>query len=226
MKRLLLIGLPISLFVFSCEDVASGVNGVDGVDGFSSLIRVTEEPSGFNCPNGGSKVSFGYDNVLTNGVLEDNEITSTTYICNGQDGNNGQDGDDGQDGQDGSANVNVQIVEWSSDMTSFYEDDEPNDGDGGVYAVWSNSSLTQDVIDNGYVRIDMATSIEGPWFSLPYQIIDGDGTDVNWIYTTSYSYGVGAVRVDWDTTFGRTLSEWLDVDFLYEVYYKITTIEE
>jgi len=38
--------------------------------------------------------------------------------------------------------------------------------------------------------------------------------------------GVGAVRVDWDTTFGRTLSEWLDVDFLYEVYYKITTIGE
>ena len=217
MKRLLLVLLPISLFLFSCGDVE---NGVDGLDGLNTMIKITNEPSGINCPNGGSKVSVGYDNVLVNFILDDNEITSSTYICNGEDGNNGQ------DGEDGSSNVDIQIVEWTGNTTNFYRHDVPTSGDGLVYSVWTNTSLTQEVIDNGFVRVDIASSLEGPWFSLPYQIIDGDGSDVNYIYTSSYSYGVGAVRIDWDCSFGRTLSEWMSIEEVYQSYYKITTIVE
>ena len=145
------------------------------------------------------------------------EITSTTFICNGENGNNGQ---------DGSSNVDIQIVEWTGNTTNFYRHDVPTNGDGLVYSVWTNTSLTQEVIDNGFVRVDIASSLEGPWFSLPYQIIDGDGSDVNYIYTSSYSYGVGAVRIDWDCSFGRTLSEWMSIEEVYQSYYKITTIVE
>jgi len=43
MKRLLLVFLPISLFVFSCEDVE---NGVDGLDGLNILVNSEEEHGG------------------------------------------------------------------------------------------------------------------------------------------------------------------------------------
>ena len=213
MKRLLLVLLPISLFVFSCGDVE---NGVDGLDGLNILVNTEVEPIGATCPSGGTKFTFGGD-INGNGILSVDEITSTTFICNGEDGNNGQ---------DGSSNVDIQIVEWMGNTTNFYRHDVPTSGDGLVYSVWTNTSLTQEVIDNGFVRVDIASSLEGPWFSLPYQMIDGDGSDVNYIYTSSYSYGVGAVRIDWDCSFGRTLSEWMSIEEVYQSYYKITTIVE
>jgi len=43
------------------------------------------EPAGSNCVNGGTKVSFGYDNDV-NGILESTEVSTSTYICNGEDG--------------------------------------------------------------------------------------------------------------------------------------------
>jgi hypothetical protein len=212
MKRLSVL-LPISLFLFSCGDVE---NGADGLDGLNILVNTEAEPIGATCPSGGTKFTFGGD-INGNGVLSVDEITSTTFICNGEDGNNGQ---------DGSSNVDIQIVEWTGNTTNFYRHDVPTSGDGLVYSVWTNTSLTQEVIDNGFVRVDIASSLEGPWFSLPYQIIDGDGSDVNYIYTSSYSYGVGAVRIDWDCSFGRTLSEWMSIEEVYQSYYKITTIVE
>ena len=213
MKKILMILLPISLFVFSCGDVE---NGVDGLDGLNILVNTEVEPIGATCPSGGTKFTFGGD-INGNGVLSVDEITSTTFICNEEDGNNGQ---------DGSSNVDIQIVEWTGNTTNFYRHDVPTSGDGLVYSVWTNTSLTQEVIDNGFVRVDIASSLEGPWFSLPYQIIDGDGSDVNYIYTSSYSYGVGAVRIDWDCSFGRTLSEWMSIEEVYQSYHKITTIVE
>ena len=91
--------LLFSLVAFmGCED---GAVGEDGVDGMPIMVTVVDEPVGDNCPNGGSKVSFGYDNNA-NGTLDATEVTDATFICNGS---------DGQDGADGSANVDVQIVQ-------------------------------------------------------------------------------------------------------------------
>ncbi len=210
------------LFIlFSCGEVE---NGVDGENGMNILVKVEEEPIGSNCANGGKKVSFGYD-TNSSGVLDATEVSTSTFICNGEDGNDGSDGDDGNDGADGSANVDVSIVQWTSDMTSFYEHNYPNNGDGLVYAVWLSEGLTQDVVDNGFVRVDFAESLEGPWYSLPYQIFLSSDNNVDGIYTSTYTYGEGAVRVDWDATFGNTESIWNQMNF-YECYYKLTVISE
>ena len=214
------------LFILSsCGDVE---NGVDGVDGLNILVKVEEEPAGSNCVDGGKKVSFGYD-TNESGVLDATEVTTSTFICNGEDGQDGEDGNDGQDGQDGedgTANMDVQIVQWTSSGTMFYQDNSPSNGDGNVYAVFTNNSLTQDVLQNGIVQVEIATSLEGPWYQLPYVFYEETTGDVGYFYDGWYSYGEGALRIDWNCSFGRTQSEWEDISGLYEAYYKITTIIE
>lgn len=59
----------------------------NGVNGNNGLIRTTNELAGDNCENGGIKIDSGIDSDA-NGTLDDTEITSTAYICNGIDGNN------------------------------------------------------------------------------------------------------------------------------------------
>ena len=210
MKKYLNIILLGLLVVIGCEDA------VDGEDGLPIMVSVADEPAGSNCANGGSKVSFGYDNN-DNGTLDETEVTNATYICNGV---------DGDDGLDGSANVDVQIVEWTSSGTMFYEDDSPNENDGNVYAVFTNTAVTQDILQNGFIKVEMARDLEGPWYHLPYVFYEETTGDVGYFYDGWYSYGEGAVRIDWNCSFGRTLSEWEEISSLYEAYYKITTIVE
>ena len=85
--------LKLSMFtvlflIYSCGEVE---NGLDGQDGQNILVKVEEEPSGSNCPNGGKKISFGYD-TNDSGVLDATEVSTSTFICNGEDGEDGEDG--------------------------------------------------------------------------------------------------------------------------------------
>ncbi|HEV7557911.1 MAG TPA: hypothetical protein VGO00_20735 [Kofleriaceae bacterium] len=65
----------IALIVAGCSnDVALG--------GPNTLVRVDGEPPGVNCPNGGVAVHTGLDHD-GDGYLDDDEITSTQYVCNG-----------------------------------------------------------------------------------------------------------------------------------------------
>jgi hypothetical protein len=58
-----------------------GVAGPAGVGGLTSLIAQSVEPRGLNCIAGGTKVQTGLDQN-GNGILDPNEVTATTYICN------------------------------------------------------------------------------------------------------------------------------------------------
>ena len=54
----------------------------NGTDGIANLVIVTEEPSGSNCSTGGVKIETGLD-TNQNGLLDTDEIESTSYVCNG-----------------------------------------------------------------------------------------------------------------------------------------------
>lgn len=56
-----------------------------GSSSAQSLIAISDEPAGTNCPNGGERFSAGRD-TDTDGVLDSAEITSTGYACDGTDG--------------------------------------------------------------------------------------------------------------------------------------------
>lgn len=68
-----------------------GAEGADGADGTPSLIVTTPEPSGPNCPQGGSLIQTGAD-LNVNNILENDEVSSQLYLCDGVDGEDGADG--------------------------------------------------------------------------------------------------------------------------------------
>ncbi len=66
-------------------------NGANGTDGMVTLLSLVTEPSGTNCTYGGTRVNAGLD-TNEDGILEDAEVTSTSYVCNGTSGTNGSSG--------------------------------------------------------------------------------------------------------------------------------------
>lgn len=60
----------------------------NGSNGTSNLVIATEEEAGANCSAGGIKLELGSDDN-SNGLLDSEEITSTSYICHGLDGSDG-----------------------------------------------------------------------------------------------------------------------------------------
>lgn len=68
--------------ILDTDEIDNSVYVCNGADGITSLINSTEEEAGENCTNGGIKIEFGLDNNA-NGILDEAEITSTSYVCNG-----------------------------------------------------------------------------------------------------------------------------------------------
>ena len=75
-----------------------GTDGEPGTNGQSVAVRQSAETAGENCADGGTKVETGID-TNGDGRLEDDEVSATTYVCNGGDGAPGMDGNDGVDAQ-------------------------------------------------------------------------------------------------------------------------------
>lgn len=69
------------------EEVNSTSFVCNGIDQYQNLIRITNEPPSINCVNGGQTIRTGLD-LNNNGILEDNEVNNTVYVCNGLDGIN------------------------------------------------------------------------------------------------------------------------------------------
>ena len=57
-------------------------DGEDGLSGLNNLTSLSDEPEGINCQYGGVKIENGLD-LNSNSVLESNEVSSTTYLCDG-----------------------------------------------------------------------------------------------------------------------------------------------
>ena len=68
------------------SDGQDGTSGTDGTDGTTSLVNYTFEPIGANCQASGSRVEVGLD-LNKNNVLDLDEVTETSYLCNGINGN-------------------------------------------------------------------------------------------------------------------------------------------
>ncbi len=70
--------------IVACDGDA-GAQGPSGTDGADALVSTTTEPPGANCASGGTKVEAGID-ANGDGVLDTIEVSSTTYVCNGEQG--------------------------------------------------------------------------------------------------------------------------------------------
>lgn len=82
-----------------------------GLDSVVSLMRWKDEPAGAHCRDGGLRLESGLDNgdgggVARNGALEDGEVDSFSFACNGTPADAGVEADaaaggNGQNGADG-----------------------------------------------------------------------------------------------------------------------------
>ncbi|KAB1158396.1 LamG domain-containing protein [Tenacibaculum aiptasiae] len=83
MKKKSKYGLIISLVILfiSCEKESVSFEK----NGYNSIVNTIKEPIGPNCANGGIRVNSGND-LNYDGILNSNEITSTSYVCNGLNG--------------------------------------------------------------------------------------------------------------------------------------------
>lgn len=86
-----------------------GKDGQDGQDGFTSLVNVISIDGDSQCSNGGVQVQTGLD-TNRNGELDPSEISTTTFVCAGVDGQDGQDGVDGVN-----ASIRTEVVEPSEE---------------------------------------------------------------------------------------------------------------
>ena len=182
------------LFILSsCGDME---NGVDGNDGMNILVKSEVEPSGSNCPSGGTKLSFGGD-INGNMVLSVDEITSTFYVCNGEDG---QDGNDGQDGQDGTSNLSVSMIQMNQNTTDYVEYDGYNHG--MLRYEFSSDLITDEVLENGMVFVEhklYPNSLEN-WMNLPMTFVSGDENGVDFTVYCYYYYQEGRVLINWESS--------------------------
>lgn len=83
MKKSKLFYLSAIMLFIACV----GEDGPQGIQGINSLINISDEMSGSNCVNGGLRIEAGLDDN-SNGILENNEIQNTKYVCNGINGSN------------------------------------------------------------------------------------------------------------------------------------------
>jgi len=71
--------------ISSTDYICAGANGTNGTNGLNSLLSTVAEAPGVQCAWGGTKITSGPD-VNGNAALDISEVSSTTYICNGQPG--------------------------------------------------------------------------------------------------------------------------------------------
>ena len=70
--------------LLAADEITNSVyacNGVTGTNGTGFLIKTTSEVAGDNCQYGGFRLETGSD-TNSNGILDTDEITETTYLCN------------------------------------------------------------------------------------------------------------------------------------------------
>jgi hypothetical protein len=70
--------------ILDSNEIQSTTYLCNGLNGAKSLMTVTAESQGTNCPSGGYKLENGLD-INNNNILDATEITSTRFICNGSD---------------------------------------------------------------------------------------------------------------------------------------------
>tara|TARA_Y100001970_G_C13708878_1_gene590896 strand:- start:40 stop:498 length:459 start_codon:yes stop_codon:yes gene_type:complete len=125
----------------------------------------------------------------------------------------------GEDGQDGVANMHTQIIEMTTNNTEFVANP------GFLRYVYESSFITQDVVDSGLVFVELSQS-NNPynWNPLPFIVYDGDNSDVNYMQTCDFSYGVGSLEIIWSSSEYLQESEWLSLATMWQNFYKITII--
>ena len=94
-------------------------SGQPGEDANEVLVRTEGRNADHLCEEGGADIFIGND-LNSNGILEENEVTSTTRLCHGKTGLSGPQGATGPNGGSGIASlVNSSVLNYGNDTCFF-----------------------------------------------------------------------------------------------------------
>ena len=134
------------VFVSNGADGTNGLDGATGSSGLNSLINVIDFTNG-PCGEGvgGVKIQIGLD-LNNNNILDENEVTNTTYVCNGEDGEDGQNGtcecdDDDNDDCDEDGPNKVELCHKEEKSNSNTKE--------GYHTIYVNENAVQAHLDHG-----------------------------------------------------------------------------
>ena len=114
----IIIALLLSAYSFTIIDsLDSSANS--GADGTEVLVRTAGREADHICTEGGADIFIGNDNNR-NGILEDEEVTSTTRLCHGKEGLSGPQGATGPNGSPGiDSLVRTSIIEVGNESCTY-----------------------------------------------------------------------------------------------------------
>ena len=131
----------------------------------------------------------------------------------------------GPAGADGTANMHVEVIQLTPSNTQFIDYDNYGSGTAGyLYYEHETSLLTDTVNDSGLVKVELSPDDGDTWYSLPYILYDGDNDGVEYMYTCEYAYTEGQVGISWWCSFDRSAQDWVNIEKLWAVDYKITIV--
>lgn len=108
----IIIALILSFYSFTIIESLDDSTGEDGADANEILIRTEGREADHICLDGGADIFIGSD-ANNNGILEEDEVTSTTRLCHGKAGLSGPQGANGIAGSNGvDSLVNISIIEF------------------------------------------------------------------------------------------------------------------
>ena len=157
----IIIALILSAYSFTIIDSLDS-SAKAGADGTEVLVRTSGREADHICTEGGADIFIGNDNNR-NGILEEDEVTSTTRLCHGKEGLSGPQGATGPNGLPGiDSLVNTSIVEYGNESCTY----------GGILIAFGldlNNNGTLDLeevqssefICNGLIGINGANGING-----------------------------------------------------------------
>ena len=96
----IITALLMSVVSYNLADSINTKQGISGQDASEVLVRTEGRQADEICPEGGSDILIGND-IDANGILDEDEVTSLTRICHGEEGLSGPQGAPGQSGETG-----------------------------------------------------------------------------------------------------------------------------
>ncbi len=115
----IIIALILSAYSFTIIDSLDDATSKSGNDATEVLVRTEGREADHICTEGGADIFIGNDSNR-NGILEEDEVTSTTRLCHGKEGLSGPQGATGPNGIPGfDSLVNTTIIDYGNESCMY-----------------------------------------------------------------------------------------------------------
>lgn len=131
----------------------------------------------------------------------------------------------GPEGPAGTSNMSVIEIEMNTSNTSYVQYDSYGlSTDGYIEYAYLDPNITESVVNEGFIKVEKSTIDNETWEPLPFNYTAVNNSSIEYIYTCSFYYYEGVVKITWECTLDRSESDWLNAENLWSRKYKISIV--